>query len=52
MHPLDNFSKWKKFYPDAGEQILKNLYPEKGPRVRMNVYVDDDYVYDLVTKYP
>jgi hypothetical protein len=39
-----------EFHPDAGEEISKDLPPEKGPRVRMTVCVDDDHVYDLVTR--
>jgi hypothetical protein len=39
-----------EFYPDAGEEIPKDLLPEKGPRVRMTVYVDADHVHDLVTR--
>jgi hypothetical protein len=39
-----------KFYPDAGEEIPKDLPPEKGPRFRMTLYVDFDHAYDLVTR--
>jgi hypothetical protein len=39
-----------EFYPDASEEILKDLPPEKGPRVRMTVYVDADHAHDLVTR--
>jgi hypothetical protein len=39
-----------EFYPDAGEEIPKDLPPEKGPRVRMTVYIDADHVHDLVTR--
>jgi hypothetical protein len=39
-----------EFYPDAGEEIPKDLPPEKGPRVRMTVYVDADHSHDLVTR--
>jgi hypothetical protein len=38
-----------EFYPDASEEIPKDLPTEKGPRVRMNVYVDDDHAHDLFT---
>jgi hypothetical protein len=39
-----------EFYPDASEEIPKDLPPEKLPRVRMNVYVDADHAHDLVTR--
>jgi hypothetical protein len=39
-----------EFYPDASEEIPKDLPPGKGPRVRMTVYVDADYENDLVTR--
>jgi hypothetical protein len=37
-------------YPDASEEITKDLPPEKEPRVRMTVYVDADHAHDLVTR--
>jgi hypothetical protein len=36
-----------EFYPDASEEIPKDLLPEKGPRVRMTVYLDSDNAHDL-----
>jgi hypothetical protein len=39
-----------EFYPDASEEIPKDLHPEKGPRVRMIVNVDADHAHDLVTR--
>jgi hypothetical protein len=39
-----------EFYPDASEEIPKDLTPEKGPRVRMTVYVDADHAHDLVIR--
>jgi hypothetical protein len=39
-----------EFYPDASEEIPKDIPPEKGPRVRMTVYVDVDHAHDLVTR--
>jgi hypothetical protein len=39
-----------KLYPDAGEEIPKDLPPEIEPRVRMTVYVDADHENYLVTK--
>jgi hypothetical protein len=37
-------------YPDASEEITKDLPPEKEPRVRMTVYVDAHHAHDLVTR--
>jgi hypothetical protein len=39
-----------ELYPDANEEIPKDLPPEKGPRVRMTVYVDADHAHNLVTR--
>jgi hypothetical protein len=39
-----------EFYPDAGEEIPKDLPPEKGPRVRIIIYVDADHTNDIVTR--
>jgi hypothetical protein len=41
-----------EFYPDASEEIPKDLPPEKdqGSWVRMTVYVDADHAHDLVTR--
>jgi hypothetical protein len=50
MHPVEHHSNWIEFYPDAGEEIPKDLSPEKGPRFRMTVYVDADHAHDLVTR--
>jgi hypothetical protein len=50
MYPVEDHSNWMEFYPDAGEEIPKDLPPEKGPWVRMTVYVDSDHVNDLVTR--
>jgi hypothetical protein len=50
MYPVEDHSNWREFYPDASEEIPKDLPPEKGPRVRMTVYVDADYAHDLVTR--
>jgi hypothetical protein len=50
MYPVEDPSNWMKFYPDASEEIPKDLPPEKGPRVRMTVYVDADHAHDLVTR--
>jgi hypothetical protein len=50
MYPVEDHSNWMEFYPDAGEEIPKDLPPEKGPKVRMTVYVDADHAHDLVTR--
>jgi hypothetical protein len=50
VYPVEDHSNWMQFYPDAGEEIPKDLPPEKGPRVRMTVYVDVDHAHDLVTR--
>jgi hypothetical protein len=38
MYPVEDLSNWMEFYPDASEEIPKDLPSEKGPRVRMTVY--------------
>jgi hypothetical protein len=50
MYPVEDHSYRMKFYPDASEEIPKDLSPEKGPRVRMTVYVDADHAHDLVAR--
>jgi hypothetical protein len=50
VYPVEDHSNWVEFYPDASEDIPKDLPPEKGPRVRMTVYVDADHTHDLVTR--
>jgi hypothetical protein len=50
MHPVEDHSNWMEFYPDASEEISKDLTPEKGPRIRMTVYVDADHAHDLITR--
>jgi hypothetical protein len=42
VYHVEDHSNWMEFYPDASEEIPKDLLPEKGPRVRMTVYVDND----------
>jgi hypothetical protein len=39
-----------EFYPDASEEISKDLPPEKVPRFRMTVYVDADHAHDVITR--
>jgi hypothetical protein len=50
VYPVEDHSSWIDFYPDASEEIPKDLPPEKGPRVRTTVYVDADHAHDLVTR--
>jgi hypothetical protein len=50
VYPVEDYSNWMEFYPDASEEIPKDLPPEKGPRVRMTVYVDADHAHNLVTR--
>jgi hypothetical protein len=50
LYPVEDHSNWMEYYPDASEEIPKDLPPEKGPRVRMTVYVDADHAHDLVTR--
>jgi hypothetical protein len=50
MYPVEYHSNWMEFYPDAGEEIPKDLPPEKGLIVRMTIYVDADHAHDLVTR--
>jgi hypothetical protein len=50
MYPVEDHSNWMEFYPDAGEEIPKDLPLEKGTRVRMTVYVDADHANDLVAR--
>jgi hypothetical protein len=48
--PVEDHSNWMEFYPDASEDIPRDLPPEKGQRVRMTVHVDADHAHDLVTR--
>jgi hypothetical protein len=50
VHPVEDHSHWMEFYPDASEEIPKDLPLEKGPRVKMTVYVDADHTHDLGTR--
>jgi hypothetical protein len=50
VYPVEDNSYWMEFYPDASEEIPKDLPPEKGPRIRMTVYFDADHAHDLVTR--
>jgi hypothetical protein len=50
VYPVEYNSNWVDFYPDAGEEIPKDVPPEKGPRARINIYVDADHAHDLATR--
>jgi hypothetical protein len=50
VYPVEDHSNRMEFYPDASEEIPKDLPLEKGARVRMTVYVDADHTHDLVTR--
>jgi hypothetical protein len=50
VYPVEDHSNWMEFYPDASEDIPKDLPVEKRPRVKMTVYVDADHAHDLVTR--
>jgi hypothetical protein len=50
VYLVEDHSKWMESYPDAGEEIPKDLPREKRTRVRMTVYVNADHTHDLVTR--
>jgi hypothetical protein len=50
VYPVEDHSNWMELYPDASEEIPKDLLSEKVPRVRMTVYVDANHTHDLVTR--
>jgi hypothetical protein len=52
VYPVEDHLNLMEFYPDASEEIPKDLPPEKGPRLRISVYidVDVDHAHDLVTR--
>jgi hypothetical protein len=50
MYHVEDHSNWMEFYPDASEEIPKDLLLEKGPRVRITVYVNAGHAHDLVTR--
>jgi hypothetical protein len=50
VHPVEDHSNWVEFYPDAGEEIPKDLPAKKGPKVRMTVYVYADHAHDSMTR--
>jgi hypothetical protein len=50
VYPVEDHSNWMEFYPEASEEIPKDLPPEKGSRVRMTVHKDADHAHDLVIR--
>jgi hypothetical protein len=50
IYPIEDYLNWIELYPDAEEDIPKDLPTLKGPKVRMTVYMDADHTHDLVTK--
>jgi hypothetical protein len=50
VYPVEDNSNRMEFYPDASEEIPKDLPPKKGPRVRVTFYVDADHAHNLVTR--
>jgi hypothetical protein len=50
VYPVEDHSNWTELYPDASEEIPKDLPPKKGQRARMTVFVDADHAHDLVTR--
>jgi hypothetical protein len=50
MYLVEDHSYWMGLYPDASEEIPKDLPTKKGSRVRMTVYVNADHVHDLISR--
>jgi hypothetical protein len=50
IYTVEYHSNWVESYPDAGEEIPKDLLPKRKPRVRMTVYVDADHAHDLFAR--
>ena len=48
--PVEDHENWCEFYPDAEEEIPKDIPVAKGKGVRITVYVDADHAHDLVTR--
>jgi hypothetical protein len=40
LNRVEDHSNRVEFYPDAEEEIFKDLHPKNGPRIRVSVYVD------------
>jgi hypothetical protein len=51
-YPVEDHSNWMGLYPDASEEIPKDLPPKKRSVVRMTVYVNADDAHDLVSRIP
>ena len=41
---------WNEFYPDAEEEIPKDMPEPTGKKVKITVYVDADHAHDVVTR--
>jgi hypothetical protein len=50
VYPVEDYTHWMKFYPDAEEEILNDLHASKKPKARITVYVDADHAHDLMTR--
>ena len=48
-HQTSEYENWKEFYPDAEEQLPKNMPMPYGKKARITVYVDADHAHDVVT---
>jgi hypothetical protein len=44
VYPVEYHSNWMEFYPDASEEIPKDLPPEKGPRVATELILEVRYM--------
>jgi hypothetical protein len=49
IYPFEDHSNWVELYPDAGNEIPRDLPPEKGQEL-MTIYIDADHGHDLVTR--
>jgi len=41
---------WTEFYPDAEEDIPKDMLKPKGKKIRLTIYVDADHAHDQLTR--
>ncbi len=49
LYQTEDYS-WTEFYPDAEEDIPKDMPTPKGNPVRLTTYVDADHAHDTVTR--
>ena len=47
-YPTDEY-KWMEFYPDAEEELPRQMPEPKGKAARITCYVDADHAHDKVT---